>query len=204
MEAVALSLLVAALLGVVIAEAASSPPITAARSLGSELARRLRCAPAEPGPCWRDPLTLAYGRPLAGALRALAPAPTTARASDGLAVAPIDFRYCRHSTCAVPSSKPGLSTSNRRMTAFTSIADHRRSDGFATLTYWLYRPTLGWSRVERTVTSAEIDALATTPLPDSDIPRLVPLETLPGRDSFQFSAAEEPPWRGLIVSRYPG
>jgi hypothetical protein len=202
-EAVALSLLMAALLGVVIAEAATSPPTTAARSLGSELARRIRCAPAEPGPCWRDPLTTAYGRPLAGALRALAPAPTTVAARDGLPIAPVDFRYCRHSTCAVPGPKPGLTTSNRRMTAFTSISDQRRSGGDAEITYWLYRPTLGWSRVTRHAGSADVQSLASTPLLDSDIPRLVPLETLPGRDYYRFAAGEEPPWRGMIRAVYP-
>jgi hypothetical protein len=203
-EAVALSLLVACLLAAMITQLESSPPSDAARSFDAELARRIRCAPAEPGPCWRDPLTLAYGRPLAGALRALAPAPSAVTAPDGLAVAPVDFRYCRHSTCAVPGPEPGLTTSNRRMTAFTSIDDHRRTDGVAEITYWLYRPTLGWSRVTRRVTSAQVESLASTPLLEGDVPRLVPLETLSGRDSYFFSAAEEPPWRGRITSRYPG
>src|SRR6478735_5410065 len=60
------------------------------RELGSALARKLRCGAVGPGPCWRDPLTSAYGRPLAGAVRALAPAPITV---SGLL--PVDFRLCR-------------------------------------------------------------------------------------------------------------
>ena len=33
---------------------------------------------------------------------------------------------------------------------------------------------------------------------------LVPLETLPGRDQYDFPAGEEPPWQWRIRSRYPG
>ena len=203
MEALGLSLLVAALLGAVVVQLASSPPTDAARALDATLARRLHCAPAEPGPCWRDPLTLAYGRSLAGAMRALAPAPAAVAAPDGLPVAPVDFRYCRHETCAAPGPRPGLTTSNRRMTAFTSATDRRRAGGDVELDYWLYRPGFGWSRVTRRLGSAEVERLASTPLLDSDIPVLVPLETLSGRDSFQFVAGEEPPWRGTITSIYP-
>src|SRR6478735_6300343 len=85
-EQIGLILLVAALLGTLVAALAGSPPTEAARGLDSLLARRLSCAPAEPGPCWRDPLTLAYGRALAGAVRALAPAPAAVPAPDGLRV----------------------------------------------------------------------------------------------------------------------
>ena len=203
-EAIGLSLLVAALLGALITQLASSPPTEAARQLAGTLARRIRCGPAEPGPCWRDPLTLAYGRPLAGALRALAPPPAAVIAPDGLPVAPVDFRYCRHSTCAVPGERPGLTTSNRRMTAFTSVTDRRPAGGGVELTYWLYRPSLGWTRVTRQASSADVARLASTPLLDTAIPALVALETLPGRDSYEFAAAEQPPWRGLIQSAYPG
>ncbi len=203
MESLGLSLLLAAILAGLIAQFASAPPGDAARSLDETLARRLRCAPAEPGPCWRDPLTLAYGRALAGAVRALAPAPVAVRAPDGLRVAPVDFRYCRHETCAVPGSRPGLTASNRRMTAFVSVTDRRRAGGAAEIDYWLYRPGLGWSRVTRRIGSAEVERYASTPLLDSDIPILVPLETLPGRDSYPFSAREQPPWLGLVRSVYP-
>ena len=33
---------------------------------------------------------------------------------------------------------------------------------------------------------------------------LVPLETLPGRDQYEFPADERPPWQWKIQSRYPG
>jgi hypothetical protein len=142
---------------------------------------------------------------MAGALRALAPPPAAVTAPDGLAVSPIDFRYCRRETCAVAGdSKPGLTTSNRRLTAFTSIIDRRRAGGSVELTYWLYRPGLGWSHITRQASSADVARLASTPLLDTAIPALVPLETLPGRDSYEFAASEDPPWRGLVVSRYPG
>jgi hypothetical protein len=202
-EHIGLILLVAALLGTLVAALAASPPTDAARGLDSLLARRLRCAPAEPEPCWRDPLTLAYGRALAGAVRALAPAPVAVAAPDGLSVTPVDFRYCRHETCAVPGPRPGLTTSNRRMTAFTSVDDRRRAGGDVVITYWLYRPGLGWTRVTRRVSSAEIEGYASTPLLDSDVPALVPLETLAGRDSYVFSEGDEPPWRGRVRTVYP-
>jgi hypothetical protein len=38
----------------------------------------------------------------------------------------------------------------------------------------------------------------------SDDPALVPLETLPGRNHYDFPAAEEPPWRWRVLGRYPG
>jgi hypothetical protein len=203
-EQIGLILLVAALLGAVIAALGASPPTQAARGLDSLLARRIRCAPAEPGPCWRDPLTLAYGRALAGAVRGLAPAPVAVAAPDGLMVAPVDFRYCRHETCAVPGPRPGLTTSNRRMTAFTSVEDDRSSGGGVVITYWLYRPGLGWTRVTRRVSSADVERYASTTLLDSGVPVLVSLETLPGRDSYEFSEDEEPPWRARVGTVYPG
>ena len=203
-ESLGLALLVAAALGALVVQLATSPPNGAAQSFNSLLARRFHCAPAEPGPCWRDPLTAAYGRSLAGAVRALAPPPRAVTAPDGLAVAPVDFRYCRHETCAVPGGRPGLTVSNRRMTAFVSVTDRRRAGGEAEIDYWLYRPGLGWSRVTRRLTTADVQRYAATPLLDSDVPVLVPLETLPGRDSFQFSTTEQPPWRGLVRSVFPG
>ena len=65
-------------------------------------------------------------------------------------------------------------------------------------------PTLGWTRVTRTATSQEVASLASTPLLDSAVPTLVALETVPGRDSYTFTAGEEPPWLGQVRSRYPG
>ena len=81
------------------------------------------------------------------------------------------------------------------MTAFVAVDDRRRSDGTVTIDYWLYRPTLGWERVRRTASAADVATHAMTPLLDTANPRLVPLETLAGRNHVDFPAAEEPPWR---------
>jgi hypothetical protein len=116
----------------------------------------------------------------------------------------VDFRYCRRESCAVPGERPGLTNSNRRVTAFTSIVDRRRAGGPAEITYWLYRPRIGWDRVAREATSDYVAAHASTPLLESDNPRLVPLETLPGRNHYDFPQTEEPPWRWQVQSVYPG
>ena len=71
-EQVGLVLLIALLLIAAISAVAARGPDRAGPELGSAIARKLRCAPRLPGPCWRDPLTDAYGRPLAGLIRALA------------------------------------------------------------------------------------------------------------------------------------
>jgi hypothetical protein len=168
------------------------------RELGFALARKLRCAAVGPGPCWRDPLTAAYGRPLAGAVRALAPAPEP---RSGLL--PVDFRYCRSKPCAVPSARPGLTAANRLVTAFTEVEDRRASTGEVTITYWLYRPTLGWERVETTIGAADVVRLAPTELLETAMPALVPLETLGGRNYYDFAPGEEPPWRWQVESVFP-
>ncbi len=116
---------------------------------------------------------------------------------------PVDFRRCRSVSCATPGEHPGLTASNRRVTAFVAVDDRRRSTGSVEITYWLYRPSLGWEPVVRRVTSAAVTRLAATPLLDSAVPTLVPLETLDGRNHFDFSAAEEPPWRWQVQSVYP-
>jgi hypothetical protein len=197
-------LLIALLLVAAISALAAGPPEDADRELGSAIERKLRCAPRLPGPCWQDPLTRAYGRPLAGLVRALAPNPAAVIRGDGEALVPVDFRYCRQASCAVPSERAGLTTSNRRVTAFTSVLDHRRSDGTVEIDFWLYRPGIGWDRVVRHATSPDVAAHAMTPLLETDNPRLVPLETLPGRNHYDFPAAEEPPWRWQVPGVYPG
>jgi hypothetical protein len=116
---------------------------------------------------------------------------------------PVDFRYCRSASCALPGPSERLTASNRRTTAFVSVDDRRRSGGDVLITYWLYRPTLGWERVERRASSAEVARLAATPLLETQAPKLVPLETLVGRNHFEFVAGEEPPWRWRVESVYP-
>jgi len=198
-EHAGLALLIALVLLAGVASVAAGP-LDGGRELGWAITRKLRCAPRLPGPCWRDPLTEAYGRPLGGAVRALAPAPAQAGA-EGLM--PVDFRYCRSAGCALPGEGPRLTASNRRTTAFVSVEDDRRSGGDARITYWLYRPALGWERVERRVSSDDVARPAGTPLLESQDPKLVPLETLAGRNHFDFPAAEEPPWRWQVDPVYP-
>jgi hypothetical protein len=79
------------------------------------------------------------------------------------------------------------------------VSTHR-----AWVTKWLYLPTLGWKRIVRKAGTAEIAAAAGVRLNLEDDPALVPLETLPGRNHHRFPAGEEPPWRWLIPSVYPG
>jgi hypothetical protein len=203
-EHAGLILLISLLLLAGISAVGARGPRDAGPELGSALARKLRCAPRLPGPCWRDPLTDAYGRPLAGLVRALAPTPTAAPGPTGEALLPVDFRYCRRTSCAVPSGRVGLTASNRRVTAFTSVEDRRRTDGTVEVTYWLYRPGIGWARVVRMADSARVAETASTPLLESANPRLVPLETLPGRNHYDFPAREEPPWRWRIEGVYTG
>ena len=204
MEQAGLVLLVALLLLAAISAFAAGPPNEQGRELGSAIARKLRCAPRLPGPCWRDPLTEAYRRPVAGLVRALAPQPGAVPGASGLPLVPVDFRYCRRPSCAVPGNHSGLTSSNRRVTAFTSVVDRRRAGGPVEVTYWLYRPGVGWDRVTRRASSADVAAHASTPLLQAANPRLVPLETLPGRNHYEFPAAEEPPWRWQVQSVYPG
>jgi hypothetical protein len=170
-------------------------------SLAAEIAFKQRCAVRYPDPCWQDPLTEAYGRDLAGAVRALAPVPEARTGPGGTPVVGVDYRRCRQASCAIPES-PRLTTANRRTTAFTSIDDRRRSSGIVAIDYWIYRPTIGWQGISREIEAAEIERYAKTPLLDSSDPALVPLETLLGRDDAHFSAGEEPPWRNRIESRW--
>ena len=204
MEHVGLVFLVALLLLAAISAFAARPPDERGRELGATIARKLRCAPRLPGPCWRDPLTEAYGRPVAGVVRALAPQPRPVAGPSGSPLVPVDFRYCRRESCAVPGDLPELTVSNRRVSVFTSVVDRRRADSQVEITYWLYRPGLGWTQTTRRASSAAVVHHASTPLLETDNPRLVPLETLPGRDHYEFPRSEEPPWRWQVESVFPG
>ena len=96
-----------------------------------------------------------------------------------------------------------LTTAGRRTTAFT----RRRPAptlGWIELTYWLYRPGLGWDRVVRRAGQAQIEAASHVRVLLEDDPALVPLETLPGRDQYAFPPGEEPPWRWKVHGLYPG
>ncbi len=202
-EQAGLAALVALLLLAAIAAVAAGGKVDAGRELAGAIGKRLRCAPRLPGACRHHPLVPAYGWPLARAMRAFAPAPLARTGPSGLPLVPVDFRRCRRQSCAVAAG-PHLTASRRRTTAFTEVVDRRRSLGWAELVYWLYRPTLGWERLARRVGPAEVEAAAGTRLLLADDPLLVPLETLPGRNHYEFPPGERPPWRWRIPGRYPG
>jgi Flp pilus assembly pilin Flp len=202
-EQAGLAALIALLLLAGIAAVAAGGEVDAGRGLAGAIAKKIACAPRAPDACHHHPLVPAYGWPLARLARALAPAPTAEPGPSGLPLVPVDFRRCRHASCAVAAG-PHLTVSRRRTTAFTELADRRRSDGWVELTYWLYRPTLGWTRNVRRAGQAQIDAAADVPVLLKDDPALVPLETLPGRNHYDFPAGEQPPWQWQVPGRYPG
>lgn len=183
-----------------VAALVASPPLRSARELGGTVARRLACVPRHPVPCGRNPLALAYGFPLGKLVRALAPAGAPAAGPGGGALLPVDFRRCRRASCAAPGPEPGLTASGRRVTLFTSIEDRRGGGGGVIVSYWLYRPTLGWERIVRHAGAGDIESASGIRLDIEDDPALVPLETLPGRNHYDFPRPEEPPWRWLVPS----
>jgi Flp pilus assembly pilin Flp len=202
-EQAGLVALVALLLLAGIAAVAAGGEVDAGRNLAGTIGKRLACGPRLPDACRHHPLVPAYGWPLARLARALAPAPVAKPGPSGLPLVPVDFRRCRRESCAVAAG-PHLTASGRRTTAFTQIADRRRSLGWVELTYWLYRPGLGWDRVVRRAGQAQIDAAAGVEVLLEDDPALVPLETLPGRNHYEFPASERPPWQWRVAGRYPG
>lgn len=199
--------LIALLLLAAITAFAAEPPADAGREVGAAIARRIACAPRLPDACRHHPLVPAYGWPLARLVRALAPTPMARPGPSGARLVPVDFRRCRRESCAVPL--PGaaglhLTRSGRRTTAFTSVEDHRRSSGVVVVSFWLYRPTLGWERLVRTATRDDVAATEDVRVLKRDDPALVPLETLPGRNHYDFPAEERPPWQWQVSGHYPG
>src|SRR3954454_16980130 len=203
-EHIGLVILIALIVLGAMAALVASPPTDEARRLGSQLDRRIRCPARLPDPCWRDPLTDASGGHLPGLVGVLAPQPPPVAGASVTPLLRVDFRYCRSASCAAPGDRTGLTASNRRVTAFTSVADRRDSGGGVEVSYWLYRPGLAWERTVRNASYAEVEQYAPTPLLESANPVLVPLETLYGPDHYDFPPAEEPPWRWKIPSVYPG
>jgi hypothetical protein len=206
-EQAGLAALIALLLLAAISALAAGGEIDPQRGLGGTIARRIACAPRIPDACRHHPLVPAYGWPLARLARALAPAPAALTGPSGLPLVPVDFRRCRRESCAVP--RPGaaglhLTASGRRTTAFTEVDDRRRTLGWVELTYWLYRPGLGWERVVRRADQAQVEAASQVHVLLKDDPALVPLETLPGRDHYEFPPGERPPWQWQVEGHYPG
>ena len=69
-----------------------------------------------------------------------------------------------------------ITTSNRRLTLFTEVTATGKSGPGWRITYWFYRPSLGWDRVVRLAGPAEVGAASGTRVLLQDSPRLVPLE----------------------------
>jgi len=200
-EQIALALLLTAVFATAIAFVTVAPPVSSSRELGSLIARRLACVPRHPdAPCGRNPLVLAYGSPVAKAVRMLAPDPLAVAAGGGVSLLPVDFRRCRSRSCALPGDSSGLTASLRRVTLFTQVIDRRRSTGRVEILYWSYLPSLGWRVTEASAGSLEVEAASTLRLRRLDHPILVPLETLDGRDHLDFPSEEEPPWRWKVAS----
>jgi hypothetical protein len=202
-EGAALAALLALLLVAAISAIAAGGEVDAGRRLAGALGRRLTCAPRLPGACRHHPLVPAYGWPLARLARALAPVPQALPGPADLPLVPVDFRRCRRESCAVAAGRH-LTTANRRTTAFTELIDRRRAAGWVEIVYWLYRPGLGWERFGRRATEADVGAAADVEVLAEDDPALVPLETLPGRNHYEFPASERPPWQWRVPGRYPG
>jgi hypothetical protein len=202
-EQAGLAALVALLLLAAIAAVSGGGEIKGGRELARELGSRLTCGPRLPDACHHHPLVPAYGWPLARLTRALAPAPAIQIGPSGLPLVPVDFRRCRRESCAV-SAGPHLTASGRRTTAFTELRDERRSLGWVEVVYWLYRPSIGWEAVRRRANQADVAAAAGTEVLLGDDPALVPLETLPGRNHYEFPAGERPPWQWQVRGVYPG
>jgi len=202
-EQAGLVALIALLLLAGIAAVAAGGEIDAGRELAGTISKRLACAPHLPDACRHHPLVTAYGWPLARLARALAPPPEARLGPSGLPLVPVDFRRCRRASCAAAAG-PHLTASGRRTTAFTELRDRRRSLGWVEIVYWLYRPGLGWDRVVRRAGQAQVEAAGGVPVLLGDDPALVPLETLPGRNHYEFPASERPPWQWRVAGRYPG
>jgi len=202
-EQAALAALVGLIMVAAVSAVASGGEVDAGRRLAGAIAGKLGCAPRLPDACRHHPLVPAYGWPLARLVRALAPAPEAQAGLSGLPLVPVDFRRCRRESCAVAAGTH-LTASKRRTTAFTEVADHRASSGWVEITYWLYRPTLGWSQVLRRAGQGDVEAAGAVEVLAQSDPALVPLETLPGRNHYEFPAAEQPPWQWRVRGRYPG
>ena len=202
-EQVGLAALLALLLVAAIAAIASGGEVDAGRTLARALGRKIVCAPRLPEPCRHHPLVPAYGWPLARLARSLAPVPVAERVppacpSSRSTSAAAGRRAAR--SPPAPKRAPPLAAT----TAFTSIEDRRRDLGWVEVTYWLYRPAIGWDRVVRRATQADVEAASGTPVLLKDDPTLVPLETLPGRDQYDFPAGERPPWQWSVRGIHNG
>lgn len=170
------------------------------RGLVTRIANRIACGPLEPGPCRRHPAVEAYGPSVAAALRAFTPGDLVRQDEAGRRLLPVDYRWCRIPSCAeVDPGRPelDLTLSNRRTTLFTEVS---RSGGLLSLTWWSWRPGIGWDATRRAIGPAEAATARGTPVRLSDSPLLVPLEALDGRNHARFGPGERPPWQWTVPS----
>ncbi len=72
------------------------------------------------------------------------------------------------------------------------------------ITKWLYPPGLDWQEVVRVADRGDVTAASGVRVLLRDDPNLVPLETLPGRNHYDFPPGEVPPWQWRLRGRYPG
>lgn len=193
-EQAGLLTLVALVLIAAIAAVAAGGDVDSGRDLARAIGRKIGCAPRLPDGCRHHPLVPAYGWPLARLARALAPILEALPGPGGLPLAPVDFRRCRSEGCAARG----------RPTLFTEIEDRRADLGWVEVTYWMYRPGIGWARVVRRASEVDVEAASGTRVLLKDDPMLVPLETLPGRDQYDFPAGERPPWQWRVRGLHPG
>ena len=56
----------------------------------------------------------------------------------------------------------------------------------------------------RRATQTDVEAASGTAVLLKDDPALVPLETLPGRNHYEFPPGERPPWQWHVSGLYPG
>ena len=202
-EQVGIVLMLAALFAVLVGIYLTGVRDPPGHGLGIRIANRIACGPREPGTCRQHPAVSAYGWDLARAVRWLAPDAAARSGPAGTLVAPVDFRYCQRSSCAVPAGDGKLTTANRRVTLFIEVKPITAGGGWE-ISYWFYRPSLGWERIVRSAGTAEVEAASGTRVLLQDSPRLVPLEILPGRNHYDLPAGEEPPWRWKVGALHPG
>jgi len=198
-EQTGLILLLALLFAGLIGALALGGDEPAGKGVGVRLANRISCGPRQPDDCDHHPAVTAYGWPVARLVRYLVPEPMARPGPGGINLSPVDFRWCQRSSCAVPSGKPGLTTANRRTTVFTEV---RKEDGGLEITYWLYRPGIGWEDLHRRAGPEDIEAASGTRVLLKDVPTIVPLETLDGRNHVEMPPGETPPWQWKITSSF--
>ena len=129
-----------------IAAVASGGDVDAGRTLGRARSDGRSSAPRA---CPSPAATTLWSPPTAGRWRALS-APWHRPRSPS--AAPPACPWSRSTSAAAGSEScavaadPHLTAAGRRTTAFISIEDRRQDLGWVEVTYWLYRPGLGWER----------------------------------------------------------